>query len=539
MKVAGALARAMMDHGVRTLFGVAGDTNLPVIDSFFREHAGTYVAAGHEAGAVLMALGFSAVSGEVGVATVTRGPGLTNAFTALAEGVRGSTPMILVCGDSPAGDVTHPQEIDHRQVAACSGAGFVGVLSPASACADVARAFRRSIVERRPVVLNIPKDLLGLDAPYARTVHRIPVDRAVVPASADLDDAVGIVAAARRPIVLAGHGAIGAEARSALLRLAARTDAFLATTLRAKDLFRGEPFDIGLFGSLSTDAAAEVIIESDCVLSFGASLNRFTTGHGRLLSGKRVVRVDLAPAALDRHLDATVAVVGDAALTAEAILRWLDEAEIAPSGFRSGAAGARLAEERQVAGQGGVAAGTVPITAALKRLDAALPADRVLVTDGGRFMAEAWKHMHVRDPASFVKTTHFGAVGMGMPYAIGAAAARRERPVVLVAGDGGFMLGGLSEFNSAVRDRSDIIVVLCNDGSYGAEYVQLADQGIDPRLMTFRWPEFATVAQALGGTGFTVRSEEELEGVIARLPGLRGPVLIDIKIDPDRVPPLH
>ncbi|MBI0535245.1 thiamine pyrophosphate-binding protein [Roseomonas sp. KE2513] len=536
MKLASAVALALMDHGVRTLFGVAGDTNLPVIDSFCREHSGTYVAAGHEAGAVLMALGFSAVSREVGVATVTRGPGLTNAFTALTEGVRGSTPMVLVCGDSPSGDLTHPQEIDHREVAACSGAGFVGVLSPASALGDVARAFRRSIVERRPIVLNIPRDMLGQEAAYGRKVHRIPVDRAVVPASPDLDDAVGIIAAAKRPIILAGHGAAGAEAKAALLRLAARTDAFLATTLRAKDLFAGERFDIGIFGSLSTDAAVEVIIESDCVVAFGASMNRFTTGHGKLLSGKRVVQVDLSPAAIDRHLSPGVGLVGDAALTAEAILHWLDEAEIPPSGFRNGA---RAAEERPHAAPPSGAEGTVHITTALKRLDAALPADRVLVTDGGRFMAEAWKHMHVPGPASFVKTTHFGAVGMGMPYAIGAAAAKRDRPVILVAGDGGFMLGGLSEFNSAVRDRSNIIVVLCNDGSYGAEYVQLAEQGIDPGIMTFRWPEFAGVAQALGGTGFTVRSDAELEAVIARLPGLQGPVLIDIKIDPDRVPPLH
>ena len=141
MKLASAVALALMDHGVRTLFGVAGSTNLPVIDSFCREHSGTDVAAGHEAGAVLMALGFPAVSGAVGVATVTRGPGLTNAFTALTEGVRGSTPMVLVCGGSPAGDVTHPQEIDHHEAAAASGAGgreeaFPPGASLSSACRE-------------------------------------------------------------------------------------------------------------------------------------------------------------------------------------------------------------------------------------------------------------------------------------------------------------------------------------------------------------------------------------------------------------------
>jgi thiamine pyrophosphate-dependent acetolactate synthase large subunit-like protein len=135
-----------------------------------------------------------------------------------------------------------------------------------------------------------------------------------------------------------------------------------------------------------------------------------------------------------------------------------------------------------------------------------------------------------------MQTTSFGSIGLGMGAAIGAAVAEPDRPVVLMVGDGGFMLGGLTEFNSAVRHRSNLIVVVCNDGSYGAEHVQLRDKQMDPGLVMFDWPEFAPLAEALGGRGVTVRSMDELNAAGEAIRGRDRPLLIDIKLDPDRMP---
>ena len=180
--------------------------------------------------------------------------------------------------------------------------------------------------------------------------------------------------------------------------------------------------------------------------------------------------------------------------------------------------------------------GFVNYVRALERLNTALPEDRILVTDGGRFMTEVWCRVAAPDPRSFVGTAYFGAIGQGLQQAIGAGVAAPDRPVVLFTGDGGFMMGGIGEFNTAVRLGLDLIVIVANDSAYGAEHIQFLDRQMDPGLSHFDWPPFAEVARSLGGTGHEVRSMDDLERAIAALAERNGPVLIDLKLDPDDVP---
>jgi thiamine pyrophosphate-dependent acetolactate synthase large subunit-like protein len=127
---------------------------------------------------------------------------------------------------------------------------------------------------------------------------------------------------------------------------------------------------------------------------------------------------------------------------------------------------------------------------------------------------------------------------MGMGNAVGAALGAPERPVVLVIGDGGLMLGGLTEFSSAVRHKLDVVVVLLNDSAYGAEYVQLERRELDPSIATFEWPDFGPLATAMGGRGFTVRSLSDLDEALDAIGDRDRPILIDIKLDPEEVPML-
>ena len=139
-------------------------------------------------------------------------------------------------------------------------------------------------------------------------------------------------------------------------------------------------------------------------------------------------------------------------------------------------------------------------------------------------------------PRSFVNTANFGSIGLGMPEAIGAAIAAPDRPVVLFSGDGGFMMGGLTEFNTAVRLKQDLIVILCNDSAYGAEHIQFLDRQMDPALTEFDWPCFADVATSLGGRGVLVRSEADLQKALAAIETRDRPLLIELRLDPHDVP---
>ncbi len=540
MKVHQAVARALADNGVDTIFGVMGDANMFAMHSFVHDCGGIFVSASHEVGAALMALGYATLSGKAGVCSVTHGPGLTNTVTALVEGVKGSVPMVIVCGDTALLDRENNQNVAQRDIVIATGAGFEQLRSPQTASQDVAMALRRAMTERRPIALNMPSELDWSPVDYQPVIVRLPVDRAVVLASEDLDNAIGMMAAARRPVILAGRGAACAAAKCAILKLARRIEAPLTTTLKAKDLFDGEDYNLGICGTVSTQAAVETIMESDCLISFGASLNYRTTSKGAFLRGKRVIQVNLEQSEIGKNVQPDVGLVGDPAAVADLMTHWLDEAEIPPSSWYSDELKERIASARpDIDQQDDYDNGTVNYLSTLLRIGAFLPQDRILVTDGGRFMLRTWPLLRASPGRSFIAPVNFGSIGLGLSHAIGAAYAGRGRPVVLVTGDGGFMNGGLAEFNTAVRGKLDLIVIICNDNAYGAEVVKFNDRypgdKMDPGMITFDWPDFAPVAIALGGNGVTIRSANDLVSAEQAISQRNGPLLIDIKVDPYRM----
>jgi acetolactate synthase-1/2/3 large subunit len=527
------IAQSIRDHDIGTMFGLMGDANLFMVDHYVRSCGGTFVPVAYEGSAVLMALAYSHVAGEIGVATVTHGPALTNCTTALTEGARGHIPMVLLAGDTPVMAPRHLQSIDQRELVKVTGAGFEQMRAPETAAYDVAHAFYRARVENRPIVLNMPADFMWQDLPHQRQVFKAFHAPAMVPEGEDLDEAIGMIASARRPVILAGGGA--AQAREQIIRLADRLEAPLATTLKAKGLFNGHPYNMDIFGTLSTPAAYDVIAKADCVVCFGTSLHQFTTDNGKLMRGKRVVQVNDTVAEVAKNFHPDAGLIADAGLTADNIVYWLDEAEIAPSGFTAELDMAALTHHPP--GRAGRSKpGCVDFAYALDRLERALPANRVLTTDGGRFMTEVWCRISAPGPRDFIATTNFGSIGLGLQVAIGAALAASNRPVVLFTGDGGFMMGGVNEFNTAVRLKQDLIVIVANDSAYGAEHIQFLDRSMDPGLSQFDWPSFAEVATALGGQGIAVRSEADLETAIAAIETRSTPLLIELMLDPHDVP---
>lgn len=526
------IAQAVADHGITTLFGLMGDANMFIADHFVRGCAGRFVPVAHEGSAVLMAIAHQQVSGKVGVATVTHGPAVTNCVTALAEAARGHVPLVLLAGDTPVDNPRHLQSIDQREVANTAGAGFVQVRSPATAAQDTAQAFYRAQVERRPIILNMPADFMWLETQHKKTVLPVFGTPAYVPEGEVLDEAIGMIASAKRPVILAGAGAIAA--RDQIVRLADRLQAPLATTLKAKGLFNDHPYNMDIFGTLSTPAAYDIIDKSDCIICFGASLHEFTSDRGKLMKGKRIVQIDTNPEAIGLSVHPSAALVADAGLTADNIVWWLDEAEIAPSGFTAELDSATLTAHPLPVSK--TREGCISYVRSLEMLDKALPENRLLVTDGGRFMTEVWCRIRATDPRHFVVTVNFGAIGLGLQEAIGAATAAPDRPTVLFTGDGGFMMGGITEFNTAVRMGLDLIVIVANDAAYGAEHIQFRDRKMDPSLTEFDWPSFAGIATALGGQGYEVRSEADLTAALSGISTRKGPVLIELYLDPDDVP---
>jgi acetolactate synthase-1/2/3 large subunit len=533
MYVYEALAQALSDNGIQVMFGVVGDANLFVIDSFRTAAGGQYVPTSTESNAVMAAFGYAHVSGRLGAATVTHGPGLTNTVTALIEAQRGRVPLLIIAGDTPMSKHDHIQDVDQRAIVAAAGVHFHQVRSAASAVADIAEAVRLAWSESAPVVVNIPIEIEWDSVDYQRTVGTPTVVSTVLADQDAIEEAIGVIASADRPLVLAGRGARDADARMAVVRFAERIGAPLATTLRGKDLFTGVPGNIGIFGTLSDEVALDIIGQADCVIAFGAGLNEWTTADGALLDDKRVVHVDVDRARLNRFSRVTVAVAADAASAAQDLVKLLDEAEIGTSTFIDRATEKIASRSADITDRG--TDDTVDINTALNLVDRIVPADRVVVTDNGRFIKHAFVALHVEHPSRYAHAVNFGSIGLGIGTALGASYAAPDSPVLLACGDGGFAEGGLSELVTAVVQRRNIIVLLLNDSAYGAEYVHLANRGMDPACTTFDWPDFGPIASAIGAQGTTVRNKKELEDALENVDFAAGPILLDVRIDPQRV----
>jgi len=530
-----ASARALSSQGVQHLFGLLGDGNLHFVRSFVDDCGGVFHPSSYEGNAVMAAHSFGQLTGGVGVATVTHGPALTNTITALVEGVKGRRATVLIAADTPPDARQHPQDIDQRAIARAADVGWEQVTDAAGVPQDLARAMRRAETERRPVVLNVPSQLTWLEADYRWSDvngGRVPV---VEPATRDVEAAIEVLAASDRPLVLVGRGAASDAAKEAAIRLAGLLGAPLATTLLAKDLFEGHRFNLGVHGTLSHQVAMTWFSRVDCIVALGASLNEWTTDKGSLLEGKDVIHVDLDADAIGRWHTPRVGIVADAAATADAMSELYAETELGPRPFASPELRDAVARAEPPHSGLRVTPPNLDLHEVCDVLNAGLPEDRTVVADSGRFMLVSLSTIKVTRPPNFVMTTNFGSIGLGMGAAIGAAVAAPDRTTVLLTGDGGFALSGLAELSHCVQQGLNLIVVIFNDGAYGAEHVQLRALGLDPSLSLLAPVEFAQVASSMHARGFTVEQLSQLEDALDSARRHSGVSVIDIRLDPDYI----
>jgi thiamine pyrophosphate-dependent acetolactate synthase large subunit-like protein len=551
------IGQTLADLGVTRVFGVVGSGNFEATDALVRAGA-TFVGTRHEAAATGAADAHWRASGTLAVCTVHQGPGLTNTLTALADAAKARSPLVVIAGATSAGAWRSNFFIDQARLVEAAGGIAERIHGADTAADDVRRAHRRALVERRPVVLDMPLDLQRgiVDGPGE---DRAPADgpgpEDVVPRTVPAGDVVGRVVdhllAARSPVIVAGRGAWLSGARDAVAELADRLGATLATTALAKGMFDGHPADVGIAGGFSFPPAVRARGGADLVLALGASLTTWTTrGDTIFAQDPVVIQVDddASQLCLNGHVDQGV--LGDVRETVLAVLRELGSRPgQADGGAGAGANPARAAsgdlagvEDPEVRPADGGAPGSAAegrchpghLTHALERI---LPAERTLVVDGGHFIGWPVRGLRVPDPAGFVfSSAGFQSIGLGIGAAIGAAAARPDRLTVLAAGDGGLLMS-LPELETLARIGSPVAVVVYNDAAYGAEVHHFRGLGSGMELVQFPETDFAAVAQTLGITATVVRGEDDLEPFARWCADPRGVFLVDARIDPDIVGP--
>ncbi|MGY1812467.1 thiamine pyrophosphate-binding protein [Blastococcus sp. SYSU D00820] len=529
MTVARAVGETLVRCGVDTVFGVVGSGNFLTTNAMVAAGA-RYVAARHEGGAATMADAYARTSGRAAALSVHQGCGLTNALTGITEAAKSRTPLVVVTAEATSRRSNF--WIDQAALAEAVGAVPMRVDSAGDAVARAAEAVGTARDGRRVVVLNLPLDVQG---------HEAPAAPAVAPAGQDVPapdpDAVARLAdalrRARRPVFVAGRGARGARAE--LVALADRGGALLATSAVAKGLFRGEPWDLDVSGGFATPLAAELVSGADLVVGWGCALNMWTTRHGRLIADDAVVvQVDLDADALGAQRPVDLGVVGDVGAVARAAAALLPGPA---TGYRTPEVRRAIAERGRWrdepyddAGGGGLVDPRTLTTA----LDDLLPAERVVAVDSGNFMGYPSMFLDVPDEAGFCFTQAFQSVGLGLATAIGAALARPDRLPVAALGDGGALMGA-SELETVVRLGLPMVVLVYDDAAYGAEVHHFGPGG--HALDTVRFPEtdFAAIARGHGFSAVTVREPGDLAAVGEWLAGPRStPLLVDAKVTRDQ-----
>jgi thiamine pyrophosphate-dependent acetolactate synthase large subunit-like protein len=508
-----------------------------------------FVPTRHEAGAATAADAYARMSGAVGVLSVHQGPGLTNAMTGITEAAKSRTPLLVLAADTAAGAVQSNFRIDQPGLAAAVGAAHVRLGSADTAVADAATAYRLAAAERRTVILSMPLDVQAAGCPPA--VRRPPppptpgvaasAQAAGAPQEPDqeaISELVDLLMAARRPVFIAGRGAMLAGAVPVLDALADRCGALLATSAVAKGLFAGSPWGLDVSGGFATPLAAELIGSADTIVAWGCTLSMWTTRHGALIRpGTAVVQVDLEQDAIGLNQPVRLGILADVAAAATETLAELDGRSATVIGYRTPAIRERIRAAgrwRDVPYEDTSGAGQIDPRTLTIAVDDLLPAERIVAVDSGNFMGYPSMFLSVPDSGGFCFTQAFQSIGLGLATAIGAALARPDRLPVAALGDGGALMG-VAELETVVRLGLPMVILVYNDGGYGAEVHHFGPDGFPLDTVRFPDTDLAAIGRGFGADAITVREPVDLGPLRDWLsePPER-PILIDAKVTRDR-----
>ena len=534
--VAEVLAKDLAALGARRCFGLLGTANFKISHGLVQ--AGVeLISARHEGNAASMGDAYAKATGELTLVSVHSGPGLTNAITGIAEAAKSRTPLLVLAGDVPTGNVKSNFYFDQTELVRSVGAVSERTYTPQSARSDLLRAVTRAMRDRQTVVLSLPLDVQdakmnGANAP----LELIPMPGRLQPDQKDVRRLAEAISRAKRPLILAGRGAVLSDAEESLIALADHLGALLATSLCGHGLFADNPWSVGISGGFSSPVADELISESDFILGFGVSLTQWTTKKGKLIGrGATVAQIDIEAPKLGYQMPVQFALLGDAKATAEALLAELKKNGAAQSGRRNDRTRERIlsGDNHHSPYPDESSAQYIDPRTLSKALDDILPKDRVVASDSGHFCGWVPRYLRVPNAKASCLSHSFQSVGLGLASAIGLAVANPGKLAVLGAGDGGFMMS-IADLETAIRLGLRMCILVYNDSSYAAEVHFFRRQGYSIDIVQFPETDFAAIARGYGARAATVRTLADLDAVRAWVgEGAPGVFLIDGKINPN------
>jgi acetolactate synthase-1/2/3 large subunit len=529
------LADALVANGATHVFAVPGESYLDLLDGLYNQRNRIQlVTCRFEAGAVHMAEAQGKLTGRPGVAVVTRGPGACHAAIGVHVAQQDSTPLVLLVGQIPVSETDREsfQEVDYRRFFSPVAKWVTQIDDAARIPELMAHAFDVAVSGRPgPVVVALSEEMQK----HLAAVPDIGPGPVLPPHPAPeaIPRMMAMLERAERPLAILGGSRWTAEGRRAIRDFLVGNDIPVAVSFRRQGLFPGElPHYAGDLGVGADAGLVQKAREADLILAIGTRLGEPVSQGYTLfdLAGRQpIVHVHPEQTEIGRVHRVALGIVSDldafaaaAAATARVPApRW--------AGWRASVRAAREAQAKAPEYEG-----PLNLAVALQELEKALPADTIFTTDAGNFATWPTRFMHLREGQDFLGPTN-GAMGYGVPAAIGAAITHPQRTVVCFVGDGGALMTG-QEIATAFHHGVAPIVLVFNNGMYGT--IRMYQERSYPGRVSgtaLTNPDFARVIESFGGHGEVVERTDQLVPAFQRAKASGKPAVIEVRTNPEQV----
>ena len=537
------IVRALRDQGVETIFGYPGGAVLPIYDALYGQNAVKHVLVRHEQGAAHAAEGYARSSGKVGVVLVTSGPGATNAITGLTDALLDSIPLVCITGQVP----THLIGSDAFQE--CDTVGITRHCTKHNylvrSIEDLPRILHEAFFVAShgrpgPVVVDIPKDVQFARGPYdatPRTEHKTYRPR-LDGDPARIEQAVALMAAARRPVFYTGGGIInsGPEASELLRELVALTGFPITSTLMGLGSYpaSGENW-LGMLGMHGTYEANHAMHDCDVMINIGARFDDRITGRLDAFSpGSKKIHVDIDPSSINKVVKVDVPVIGDCAHVLRAMIEMWKSRKLKADGKELAAWWKAIDTWR---GRKSLAfrpskTSIKPQHAVQRLYELTKDRDTYITTEVGQHQMWAAQHYGFEQPNRWMTSGGLGTMGYGLPAAIGVQMAHPKALVIDVAGEGSILMN-MQEMSTAAQYKLPIKIFILNNEYLGMvrQWQELLHEKRYSESYSHSLPDFVKLADAYGAHGLRVSDPADLDAAIQEMIDTPNAVIVDCLVD--------
>jgi acetolactate synthase-1/2/3 large subunit len=523
----------LVEQGVDTVFGYPGGAILPAYDALL-DHPIRHVLVRHEQGATHMADGYARASGKVGVAVATSGPGATNLVTGIATAMMDSIPLVCITGQVPAALIGSDafQETDVTGITLTITKHNFLVTTAAEIAPTLRKAFEIATSGRPgPVLVDITKNAQQEETEFepAKPKRAAAAVRAEGAATA-IAKAAELIAKAKRPVILAGHGIHKSGACEEVLVLAERAHIPISMTLLGIGCVPAHhPLNLGMMGMHGEHWVNEAIQEADLLIALGMRFDDRVTGKlASYAPHAKKIHIDIDPSELHKNVRADVAIAGDLKTVLKDLLPLVESAHHDAWITRIGelAGGPTVRDIEELPDNGRLCAAHV-----IHDIWKATAGRAIIVTDVGQHQMWAAQYYKVAEPGTFITSGGLGTMGFGVPAAIGAKMARPDREVWAIVGDGGFQMTQ-AELQTMVQENVKVNIAIINNGYLGM--VRQWQQFFHDRRYSatpMSSPDYVKLADAHGLPGIRVTRREDMADALKHARASAGAVVMDFRVD--------